>query len=54
MVADRYAGETFASVQAARHEEFSLNTKRAIYPTNGTGRPTDIRTGARQKATAKG
>jgi hypothetical protein len=53
MVADRYAGETFASVQAARHEEFSLNTKRATYPTNGNGRPTDVRTGARRKATAK-
>jgi Rieske 2Fe-2S family protein len=53
MVADRYAGETFASVRAARREEFALNTKRAMNPTNGNGRPPDARTGARRKASAK-
>jgi Rieske 2Fe-2S family protein len=57
MVADRYAGETFASVRAARHDEFPLNTKRATNATNaatnGTARPPATRTGARRKATAK-
>jgi Rieske 2Fe-2S family protein len=53
MVADRYAGETFASVRAARRDEFALNTKRATKPTNGNGPPPDARTGARRKATAK-
>jgi Rieske 2Fe-2S family protein len=53
MVADRYAGETFASVQAARHGEFALNTKRAPNSANGNGRPTETRTGARRKATTK-
>jgi phenylpropionate dioxygenase-like ring-hydroxylating dioxygenase large terminal subunit len=53
MVADRYAGETFASVRGSRHEEFLLNTKRATSPTNGDGRPPDARIGARRKAMAK-
>ena len=53
MVADRYAGETFAGVRGARHGEFALDTKRAPNPTNGNGRPPEARTGARRKATAK-
>jgi len=53
MVADRYAGETFASVHAARRDEFALNTKRVTNPTNAAGRPPEARTDARRKATAK-
>jgi glycine betaine catabolism A len=53
MVADRYAGETFADVRASRHDEFPLNTKRATNPTNGNGRPPNARMGARRKATTK-
>ena len=53
MVADRYAGETFASVQAARRAEFPLNTKRATNPTNGNGSPSGGTNRARRKATTK-
>jgi hypothetical protein len=62
MVADRYAGESFASAKATREREGVLPppTTRLDPDTgdgNGNGRPADARagarTGARRKATAE-
>jgi Rieske 2Fe-2S family protein len=52
MVADRYAGEAFSSARTVR-ERYDVPPPRDGDGSNGRGRTSDARTGARRKATAK-
>jgi Rieske 2Fe-2S family protein len=52
MVADRYAGEAFSSARTVR-ERYDVPPPRDGDGSNGRGRTSESRTGARRKATAK-
>jgi hypothetical protein len=52
MVADRYAGEAFSSARTVR-ERYDVPPPRDGDGSNGRGRTSESRTGARRRATAK-